>query len=204
MAILQWLRSVQCYVLIFSSNIPYVVLIFYTLKNTLLQKFFRFFVIFFLQFNIPVSELNCKAAFIHVCRTVSHRQFHTDSYQVSWRQINARVMTKTVYFSKNINKSLPNHTTSLPNTQPFSHSSSGRHNKFLNLKNSNFFTKENFQTTSLHFETSCGLRERCQWVPNVEPEDGGNIFLETIFVMFKPTRLRRYDVWVIFTETLRC
>jgi hypothetical protein len=53
---------------------------------------------------------------------------------------------------------------------------------------------------NLHFGTSCSLRERCYHVSNLEPEDEGNIFSETKFLMFKTTRLRGYEgtaLWIV-------
>jgi len=44
-------------------------------------------------------------------------------------------MAKTVYFYKNVGTFLPNRTMSLPQRQPFSHSSTARHNKSLNTLN---------------------------------------------------------------------
>jgi hypothetical protein len=118
---------------------------------------------------------------------------HCNSYRVSWCQINISLIMNKVYFSKNDSKYLPNHTMSLPKRQSFSHSSSGRNNKSLTIKNSILAQRRIFQIWSLPFGTSCSLRNRCHRVPNLEPEDEGNIFPGTKFLMFKTTPLRRYE-----------
>jgi len=67
--------------------IPYVVIIiFYTLQNTLLQKLFRFLFISLLQFHISISELNCNAASIQCGLTVTGQQLSS-------------VLTSDKYFS---------------------------------------------------------------------------------------------------------
>ena len=59
------------------------------------------------------------------------------------------------------------------------------------------FTKECFQITSLHFGTSRRLRDKYQGVPKLGPEDEGNIFPETKFLIFKTTRLRCSLFWYV-------
>jgi len=61
-------------------------------------------------------------------------------------------------------------------------------------------TRQNFQNTSLYFETSCRLRDIYQRLPNLQPEDEHNISPETNFFMFKTTRLRRNKFRGIFTS----
>jgi len=111
---------------------------FYTLQNTLLQKFFRFFAMSLLQFEISLSELICNAASTQCGLIVSHQQLSS-------------VLTSDKYFSddegswflQDVSKPLPNYTMSLPKESHFHFLAVGD-NKFFNMKNSNFTQRRIF------------------------------------------------------------
>jgi len=123
--------------------------------------------------------------------------FHTNSYQVSWRQVNDYLMTKAVDFSKTDSKLLINHTMSLPKKRHFHFLGVGNI-KFLNMKNSNFFQRRIFKLRASilghHVDVGTDVS-----VPNLQPEDEGNIFPETKCIVFKATRLRCYQGKVVFS-----